>query len=237
MQIRDNRNGEWYWVNTAVLKCPHITHADKSVYSALATFSGCQEIHPNFQTISERADVSERFVKQSIKKLEEVGYIEIRRGGGRGNANVYFLLKVPKGCRLCTVSKGCKLTQKRVQIDAIKGADYSPQYNKEIDKEINNKNSSNEEKVFSYKEELEKLKSSSRKDYKIIADYLTLKGFRFENKDQYNAHFRRCLKSAKDLKGYNQSQIDKIIQHCKKNYPEWTMETMVKRSADVINGL
>ncbi len=95
--------------------------------------------------------------------------------------------------------------------------------------------SSNEENVFSYKEELEKLRSSKRKDYKIIADYLTIKGFQFDNKDQYIAHFKRCLGSAKHLKGYSQSQIDRIIQHCKDTYPEWTMETMVKRSADVIN--
>jgi hypothetical protein len=91
--------------------------------------------------------------------------------------------------------------------------------------------------VFSYKKEIEKLQTSPRKDYKIIADYLLLKGFHFENKEQYNAHFVRCLGSAKHLKGYNQVQIDRIIDHCKKNYPEWTMETLVKRSADVINRL
>jgi len=136
MEIRDTRNGKWHWVNNAVIACSHITHAEKSVYSALATFSGCSEIHPNFKTIAERSNTSERHVKSAIKKLIEVGYITVDKGGGRGNANVYNLLKASKGCKFCTVYKGCKEKQKRVQKDAKKGANFSPQLDKEIDKEI-----------------------------------------------------------------------------------------------------
>jgi hypothetical protein len=123
----------------------------------------------------------------------------------------------------------------RVNGTTDKGGSISNIDNSKID--ISNIDISSNEDKFSYKKEIEKLQTSPRKDYKIIADYLLLKGFHFENKEQYNAHFVRCLGSAKHLKGYNQVQIDRIIDHCKKNYPEWTMETLVKRSADVINRL
>ncbi len=138
MEIRDTRNGEWHWVNNAVVACPHITHADKSVYSALATFSGCQEIRPTFQTIAKRSATSERQAKKAISRLIEVGYIVVKKGGGRGHANVYELAKCSKGCKLCTVSKGCKKTQERVQNFPIKRAKNAPQLDKEIDKEVDN---------------------------------------------------------------------------------------------------
>lgn len=138
MEIRDTRNGDWHWVNNAVTACKHITHAEKCVYSALATFGGCKEIHPKFETIAKRANVTERYCKDAVRKLEKVGYLSIKTGGGRGNANVYSLLKMPKGCKLCTLSKGCKKKQKRVRNDAIKGDNFTPQLYKEEDKELNN---------------------------------------------------------------------------------------------------
>jgi hypothetical protein len=101
----------------------------------------------------------------------------------------------------------------------------------------NNIISSNEEKEFSLKKELESLRANSkRKDYKIIADYIEKKGFVFDNKEQYLPVFKRCLTSAKYLKGYNQAQIQETIEYCISNYPEiWTLETVLKRIPDVIN--
>ena len=135
-EIRNSRNGQWYWVNTAVNACKHISHADKCVYGSLCSFDGCKEIRPSFETIAERSNVSLRKAKLSVKKLIEVGYVEIIKGGGRGKANVYNLLKCVKGCKLCTVSnKGCKLCQERVQKKSINGAEYAPQLDKELNKE------------------------------------------------------------------------------------------------------
>jgi hypothetical protein len=114
-----------------------------------------------------------------------------------------------------------------------------PLPNKETNKKEtnNNINSSNEEKEFSLKKELESLRANSkRKDYKIIADYIEKKGFVFDNKEQYLPVFKRCLASAKYLKGYNQAQIQETIEYCISNYPEiWTLETVLKRIPDVIN--
>ena len=72
-------------------------------------FCGCIEIHPSYPEISKRSAVSKRACKNSIQTLIKVGYLLVEKGGGKGNANVYILLKVPKGCTACTVSKGCTL--------------------------------------------------------------------------------------------------------------------------------
>lgn len=135
MQIRDLRNGEWLWVNNAVMSCPHIGNADYRVYSALASFGGMAEIRPSFPTIAERSTVSVRQSKLSIVKLIAVGFVEIKQGGGRGNANVYDLVKATKGCKSCTLSKQCKEKPETVQTSAINGADSAPHKDIEKDKE------------------------------------------------------------------------------------------------------
>jgi hypothetical protein len=91
------------------------------------------------------------------------------------------------------------------------------------------------ERKFSLKEEITKLENGTRKDYKIIAHYLKEKNLRFDNKEQYITYFKRCLKAAKELKGYNADQVQKTINHCRSNYDEWTLETISKTIVRVVN--
>lgn len=92
-----------------------------------------------------------------------------------------------------------------------------------------------EEKIFSFQEELEKLRESERKDHKIIALYWKTKGWTFENQKQLNAALKRELRPAKDLSGYNGEQIARAMKYCAK-YEVWTLETVFKRINDVLNG-
>lgn len=139
MEIRDTRNGSWYWVNTAVNACPHITPADKSVYGALASLGGYKKIHPSYKEIAKRSAASIRQCKMSIKKLVEMEYVGVKIGGGKGNANVYDLLKVPKGCKICTVSKGAKNVSQTVQNLSSNGAKSAPHIDNELDKKKDSK--------------------------------------------------------------------------------------------------
>ena len=144
MEIRDTRNGSWYWVNTAVNACPHITNADKVVYGALCTFAGCAEIHPSYPEIAKRSALCERVCIRSVQKLIKVGYISVEKGGGKGNANVYNLIKVPNGCNICT-AKGDKyapfervtnMTAKGDKYDRQRVTNMTPQLDKVIDNEL-----------------------------------------------------------------------------------------------------
>lgn len=229
MQIRDTRNDEWYWVNNAVLACPHITSAEKCVYSSLATFSGCQEIHPNFETIASRAAVTDRMAMKAVKRLIEVGYISVKRGGGRGNANTYNLLKRPNGCKICT-SKGEQKnsvfeSSKRVNKTTIKGEQNIRPIDKEIDKEIDNAKTSF---AFSLKDELEKMKKDPKRHIQLIGEYLEEKRIPIENKDQLQVAIKRHVRAAVDLAKFSDTQIGRATLVAEKEYKAYTLETLVK---------
>lgn len=99
----------------------------------------------------------------------------------------------------------------------------------------NNSEESKEKKFYSFIGELTKLRDSPRHDLKVIALYWSVKGFVFENEEQFKAGLKRELRAASLLKGYSGTQIAQAIEYCKKNYDVWTLETCAKRIADLIN--
>lgn len=90
---------------------------------------------------------------------------------------------------------------------------------------------------FSFLEEIEVLRTSKRQDFNIIALYWKKKNWVFENHEQFNSALRRELRPAKELSGYSGKEIAKVINYCKNNYQEvgWTLETVNKRIADIVN--
>src|SRR3990167_9193226 len=115
MEIRDSRNGEWSWVYNALIRDPHLSATEKVVYAALATYGALKEIRPSYETIAEGANISKRSAQMSVKKLIEMEYISVEVNAGRNHTNIYYLLKKPKGCKLCALSE-------KVQKTTIKGA-------------------------------------------------------------------------------------------------------------------
>lgn len=102
--------------------------------------------------------------------------------------------------------------------------------------ESNTPSDKSEEGDFSMKEELKKLHTSERKNFKIIGLYISRKGFVFQNKLQFNKEFRRNLKAAKCLLGYSGKEVDASIDYCIRKYPEiWTLETVAKMIPEIIN--
>lgn len=91
-EIRDFRNGSWFWIQTHVWRDKRLTKSDKIVYATLASYAnGNQTMFPSIVSIAEDADLSERQTYSSIKNLEKNKYIDIERRGGK--VNVYTLLK------------------------------------------------------------------------------------------------------------------------------------------------
>lgn len=90
------------------------------------------------------------------------------------------------------------------------------------------------EKPFVYEEVLASMEQNPRKEIKIIAHYWKYKGYVAENKEQYQAAFKRDLKPAKTLIGYTKQQIEDTMDICKNKFEMWTLETVGKRISDVI---
>ena len=97
IEIRDNRNGNWFWVDKIVWADKRLTSSDKVVYGTLAYFANnkSQAAFPSYTIIAEYSGVSERQCYYSIKRLQDLRYAHIQRGGGRGKPNIYTLLENP----------------------------------------------------------------------------------------------------------------------------------------------
>jgi len=92
---------------------------------------------------------------------------------------------------------------------------------------------------FSYHEALEKLSKSKNLSDKIIALFFKVKGYEFDDAAQMQAQVRRNIKVARQLTGYSKSQLEKTMYLCeddsRKNSYNWTLETVFKKIADVVN--
>lgn len=81
---------------------------------------------------------------------------------------------------------------------------------------------------FSLKEEIKKLEEHSRRDLQIIGFYLKKKGTSLATKEQFNQALKRHLRAAKSLTPFSDDQITAAASKAAREYPEWTIETLVK---------
>lgn len=171
----------------------------------------------NGEWLDNGTGLSNRKIIDALKKLEEYGFIKSYKKDRR--TTVYEVVKkVHKGSEVSS-QVACEESSQTIPSITIPSKQYIEQ-------------SSN----FSYKAELEKLEKSSRKIDKITSHYFARKGFTFNNKEQYQNELKRAFRSAKALTGYNSEQIDKTMDYCDQEYPDlWTLETIVKRIAHIIN--
>lgn len=107
IEIRDFRNGDWFWVERSVWANSLLTSSDKVVYGTLAFFSNrrTQSAYPSFKIIAEHSAISRRQAINSIRKLEKLGYISTEKGDWKRKfANTYTLLKT-KSAKFAPVHK------------------------------------------------------------------------------------------------------------------------------------
>lgn len=95
-EIRDVRNGNWFWSNQSILEDKRLTPSDKNVYFGLTCYVNQakkdQVVFPTVNTIAKRIKLSPRQVRYSQNKLSKLGYIKMVRKSGKRNS--YILLKV-----------------------------------------------------------------------------------------------------------------------------------------------
>ncbi len=97
IDIRDLRDGNFLWLDKAALRLI----SDKAgirgvtVYSWLCFYANIrgQDCFPSLKTLAKQCHVSSRTVMRTLKRLELIKVVAIRRKKGRGN--VYQLLNVP----------------------------------------------------------------------------------------------------------------------------------------------
>lgn len=93
-QVRDLRNGDWFWINKQILEHKELNASDKLVYSGLAYFANetDQRCFPSIPTLMKLTNLTRPTVIKSLKALEGHKFIRIKRTSGR--SSVYYLLKI-----------------------------------------------------------------------------------------------------------------------------------------------
>jgi len=94
--VLDRSKAPFSMVTNAVLKDRRLRAGDKSVYAILCMYADNDRLdcYPSRETIMEEAGVSDNTLRNTIRKLKLLGYIDVdRRTNHRGQAtNLYVLL-------------------------------------------------------------------------------------------------------------------------------------------------
>lgn len=94
IEVRDIKDGEWYWIHKAILYCSGKTlrSSGVAVYNALALFSNSktQTCFPTQKAIADITGLSKRSVMRKIKLLRKLRLIKTER---KKNGNLYYLLR------------------------------------------------------------------------------------------------------------------------------------------------
>ena len=105
-EIRDLRNGDWYWIHKAVIQeyAQKVGAVGIVVYSFLASLADSdQSCFPSQKYIAESLGYSRSYINEVLKALERNGLIRIER---KGHHRVYYLLKVrcqPERTQMSTI--------------------------------------------------------------------------------------------------------------------------------------
>jgi biotin operon repressor len=83
-------------IMSAVFESKTLGPTERLVMLALADHADDEgKCYPSILRLCERTGLSERAVQTNVKKLTEAGYLAVHIGGGKGNANLYFVSPNP----------------------------------------------------------------------------------------------------------------------------------------------
>jgi len=100
-EVRDLRNGDWYWVQKAVIQKyrPVVGSTGIAVYNFLASLADkSQTCFPSQKYIAERLGCSRATISRALKRLDAAGLIRIDK---RSRYHcIYSLMKVKSRCNI-----------------------------------------------------------------------------------------------------------------------------------------
>ena len=158
IEIRDTRNGEWFWVNKTVWKDRKLNASDKVLYGTLAFFANnkTQECFPSFTKLGEFSDLSKSTIARSLQKLVKLHYLKVEKTSGK--VNTYLLVKIFNQSKTTSVKKTLvKLTSVKEILHQSK-SDTSPTPRLVSKKDTNKKDLYNNNGILLLKKRMQDLK-------------------------------------------------------------------------------
>ena len=133
IEIRDLRNGDWYWVHKGVIReyAPKVGAIGIVVYNFLASLADSSQVcFPSQRYIAEHLGYSRSYINETIKLLEKNGLIRIEKKGRYHR--IYHLLKLR-----------CQPGRTQVSTIANSGVNQGDTNNNKLTRIINNIDSKN----------------------------------------------------------------------------------------------
>lgn len=197
-----------------------------------------QRCFPSKKLIATELAISERSVYRALEILESWNIVR-KEGQGRKSDGSYrntlytlFDKSSWKPKPSATQSLGSRLPPEHPP-SATQSVDRLPQVpNKEthINHTHNKDSAANAApEVFSLKAEIEKLYENTRRDLNIIGWYFEKRKPDIRDKEQLLVSIRRHVRAAQLLSPFADDQIGKAYRYVAAEYPEWTLETLVKK--------
>lgn len=98
MEVRDLRNGDWYWIQKSVLEDygRKIGAIGLALYNAYCNYANSQTgiAYPSVKTLCRVLNVTKQTIFKYNAILEKYRLIRIDSGKGRKKVNVVYLLKI-----------------------------------------------------------------------------------------------------------------------------------------------
>lgn len=215
-----------------------------AVYSSLSRHAEfhSQKCFPSEKLIAQEHNISERVVRNAIKKLKTAKIIQVekeRQKNGTWLNNLYYLAdksewKKPEALNdlwLKKEARGTRRPQPEAPDDTARGTKGQYKDNKVIKdtkkKDTNIVGKADEE--FNLLDEIKKILKDKQKHIQIIGIWLKAKAPDIENKKQLQSFIKRNLRAAKLLEGYPNKRIIEVIKWLKDNVDfKITLETVGK---------
>jgi hypothetical protein len=96
--VLDRRNVPFTMVTNAVLKDRTLKASDKSVYATICLYADNEtsDCYPSRETLMKDAGVSDKTLRNSLRRLADKGYIDIKHRYNKNgqSSNLYVLLDI-----------------------------------------------------------------------------------------------------------------------------------------------
>lgn len=216
----------------------HSTAKDLALYCHLKRFAGENgTCIAGIKTLSKKLGFNRNTVKKSLEYLIGRGWIKeedpltVSTQGGPQKVRSFSVVDI-WGINMSEYSKGG--SKKDIPLDKG-GSKKTPKGGQNSAPKKNHINNIQKAPAvadapsdFNFKDYLEGMHENKSRHIQIIAFFFQEKGMAFSTLKQVQAAIRRHLRPAQELSAFTDEQITRAASVAKREYPSWTVETLLK---------
>jgi len=231
-EVRDLRSKEKFIVDDKFLNgyARFLGIYAVGVYTSLCRHANKQQKSwPSIKKISQELNISRNKIIESVKYLEFWKIVKKKRVG-KQLTNRYFLIDKKQWKPLSETHVRDFSEVHNINFTSLRDKLHEFTTRTSNRKETQEKgNTIEKEEPFSLKEKLKIMFEDPKHHIRIVALYWDFKKIKIDNHDQYQAFIKRDATAAKELVGFSNEQIIKVMEYLEVNETfKWNIFTLIK---------